>query len=58
MNSIKRIADNIYYKLFVFVVIMPITGMIISNGRVWEGILLIMMQIPWFLKYCAKEAKV
>ena len=44
-------SNNMYYKLFVFAIIMPINGFLISWGGWWVvvGFVLIAMQIPKFL---------
>jgi len=44
--------DHIIYKLIVFAIVMPMNGFIISRSKGWwrlVGILLILVQIPWFL---------
>lgn len=43
---------SIWYALFVFCVIMPLNGILIVCGEWWTiiGIILIITQIPWFVK--------
>ena len=40
---------SIYFRLFVFAVVMPINGILIERGHVFLGLILIIAQIPLFL---------
>lgn len=45
--------DSMLYRMIVFTVVMPISGFLMS-GNIWLGLLIILTQIPWALKWAEK----
>jgi len=53
---VEKIFNHPIYILFVFIVVMPVNGLIASMGGSWIlfGVALICMQIPWILGIVSK----
>ena len=50
MDTIDRIVNSTWYALFVFIVAQPINGVLIERGNYMLGSLLMLAQVPWFLR--------
>ena len=51
---IEMTETSTVYALFVFVIIMPTCGALITIGSFWCGVVGIACQVPWFLaRICA-----
>ena len=54
---LKKIVYNKYWFLFVIGIIIPLNVVIICNGDVITGFVLILFQVPYILKMVARCSK-
>jgi hypothetical protein len=54
---ITKTVKNVWYRMFVFAVIMPINGVLITKGYWLVGLLCIAAQIPTFYPIFRDESK-
>ena len=51
--TLEKMLESVYYRMFIFIIIMPINGIILINNF-WIGFFLICCQIPWVIAWANK----